>query len=155
MLSIKLEGIDLSIEYLLLDYTGTISEHGRVLEGVQEKIEHLREKFKKIVVLTADTFKSVTKQLEDFEVEVVIFNEKTGKAKLEYMKKLGCDKCAAVGNGNNDIEMLQKAALSIAVINKDGCNANLIRNADLVFRSTYDALDALIDERILISLLRD
>jgi len=50
--------------------------------------------------------------------------------------------------------MLKNARLSIAVINKDGCFAKLINEADIVACSTNDVLDGLIDTRKIVSLLR-
>ena len=152
---IQFENIKLNLEYLLLDYTGTLSEHGRLMDCIGYKLETLHDKFKKILVLTADTFGTAERELKNLPIEVTILKHPTSKGKLKIVNKLGPENCVAIGNGHNDIEMLKASKLSFAVINRDGCNVRLISCADLVFKSTCDALDALIDPRIIISLLRE
>ncbi len=154
-MKIKFENIDLDLRYLLLDYTGTLSEHGKLIGCVEDKLKTLPNKLERILVLTADTFGTAKKELKDLPVEVIILKHPTSKGKLRIVNALGPEHCVAIGNGNNDIEMLKASKLSFAVINGDGCNAKLISHADLVFRSICDALEALIDPRIIISLLRE
>ena len=154
-MKIKFENIDLDLKYLLLDYTGTLSEHGKLMGCVKDRLKTLRNEFEKVLVLTADTFGTAKKELKDLPVEVVILKHPTSKGKLKIVNALGPEYCAAIGNGNNDIDMLKASKLSFAVINGDGCNAKLINHADLVFKSTCDALEALIDPRIIVSLLRE
>ncbi len=152
---IQFENINLNLKYLLLDYTGTLSEHGKLMNCVKDKLETLQSKFDKILVLTADTFGTAKEELKDIPVEVVILKHPTSKGKLNIVNELGPEYCVAIGNGNNDIDMLKASKLSFAVINKDGCNAKLINHADVIFKSTCDALEALADQRIIISLLRE
>ena len=152
---VNFENISLNLKYLLLDYTGTLSEHGKLINCVKEKLLILSNNFEKIIVLTADTFGTAHKELKNFPVEVKILEHPTSKGKLEVVNKLGPEYCVSIGNGNNDIDMLKTTKFSFAVINRDGCNAKLIKYADLIFKSTCDALDSLIDTRIIISLLRE
>ncbi len=44
--------------------------------------------------------------------------------------------CACVGNGHNDDLMFQTAALSIAVLETEGLYAPILRDADLLARSS-------------------
>ncbi len=151
---VKFENIDLTLKYLLLDYTGTLSEHGKLMNCIKEKIQQLSGKFEKIFVLTADTFGTAERELKGLPVEVKILKHPSSEGKIEVVKKLGGEFCVSVGNGNNDIEMLKLTKLSLAVINKDGCHAKLIGVADILFKSTCDALDAISEPKVLISLLR-
>jgi len=154
-MQIQFENINLNLKYLLLDYTGTLSEHGKLMDCVKDKLKLLHSEFEKIFVLTADTFGTAREELKNLPVETKILKHPTSKGKLKIVNELGPEYCVAIGNGNNDIDMLKASKLSFAVINKDGCNAKLIDYADIVFKSTCDALDALIDPRIIISLLRE
>jgi hypothetical protein len=47
----------------------------------------------------------------------------TGADRHGYVEWLGAEKCAAVGNGRNDAEMLTASALGIAVIGPEGAHA--------------------------------
>ncbi len=152
---VNFETIHLNLKYLLLDYTGTLSEHGKLINCIKEKLFILSNNFEKIIVLTADTFGTAHEELKDLPVDVKILEHPTSKGKLEVVNKLGGKYCVSIGNGNNDIDMLKTTNFSIAVINRDGCNVKLIKYADLIFKSTCDALDSLIDPKIIISLLRE
>ncbi|MBE0447689.1 MAG: HAD hydrolase family protein, partial [Actinobacteria bacterium] len=60
----------------------------------------------------------------------------------------------AIGNGSNDVEMLKKAKLGIAVIGREGCACDALKAADIVMNSSADALDLLINSNRLIATLR-
>ena len=152
---IEFENLKLHLKYLLLDYTGTLSEHGKLIECVGDKLIKLSENFEKIYVLTADTFGTAEKELKGLPVIVKVLKHPTSQGKVDVVKSLKAANCVAIGNGFNDIEMLKLTKLSFATINRDGCNAKLLSIADIVFKSICDALDALIEPRVLISLLRE
>jgi len=59
-----------------------------------------------------------------------------------------------VGNGANDVAMLQAAALGIAVLGPEGMAAAAIPAADVLVGSIHDALDLLSEPRRLIATLR-
>ncbi len=154
MITIEFNDEKIELKYLLLDYTGTLSENGKIIEGVKQRLEALSDKFERIEVLTADTFGSAKKELKGLNLNINILQGEAGIQKLQKLNELGAEHCVAIGNGNNDVLMLKKARLSIAVINKDGCFAKLINEADIVACSTNDVLDGLIDTRKIVSLLR-
>ncbi|WP_025209648.1 HAD family hydrolase [Hippea sp. KM1] len=154
-MNFTVDGKRFNFNYLISDYTGTLSEHSRIIPCVKEKTAQLKNLFKRIIVLTADTMGSAERELSSLNIKLKIINRNTSIQKREFLESIGAEECIAIGNGNNDIEMFKVAGLSLAVINKDGCNAKLIQHADLVFNSICDALDALINPKILISLLRN
>ncbi len=154
MITIEFNDEKIELKYLLLDYTGTLSENGKMIDGVKERLEALSDKFERIEVLTSDTFGSAEKELKGLKLNINILQGEAGTQKLQKLNELGAEYCAAIGNGNNDVLMLKNARLSIAVINKDGCFAKLINEADIVACSTNDVLDGLIDTRKIVSLLR-
>jgi soluble P-type ATPase len=65
MIQIQIPGSqDLEIEHVLFDFNGTIAVDGHLIEGVKEKINHYSDRLA-FHVITADTFGSVQKQLEN------------------------------------------------------------------------------------------
>lgn len=152
---IEFEDLKFHLKYLLLDYTGTLSEHGKLIECVGEKLTKLSRHFEKIYVLTADTFGTAEKELKGLPVIVKVLTHPSSKGKVDVVNSLGGEYCVSIGNGNNDIEMLKLTKLSFAIINRDGCNARLFSASDIVFKSICDALDSLIEPKIIISLLRE
>lgn len=133
----------LLLSYIVLDYNGTVSCDGRLIPGVEERLEELTQSFA-IHILTADTFGSVQKELSGIPCEIaVIGKEDQAWAKPDYVRKLGAQKTVGVGNGRNDALMLKAAALGIAVIQEEGCAVETLLAADIVTRNILDALDLL------------
>lgn len=155
MLEYNIDGREkIIIENLCLDYNGTIAYDGKLIDGVKEKIIELKNKVN-IFILTADTYHTVEKQCEELGVTVKTFDkEGASKCKEEIIMSLGKN-TAAIGNGFNDIEMFDKSALSIAVIEKEGMCAKLLTHADIVANSIIDALNLLLDANKIKATLRN
>ena len=117
---------------------------GVIPPSVKERLIALSEQFR-IYVLTADTHGNAKAQCEGLPVILETFP--TGNAKeykRELVKATGAKRCVAIGNGRNDEWMLKEAALSIAVMDREGVYGKLLKNADLCVRSMQDGLDLLL-----------
>lgn len=144
----------LDLQYLVLDYNGTIAVDGEVQEAVKERLHRLSEKLK-IYILTADTHGTAVKMCEGLPVEIMTFQSDSAMyEKQRIVRELGVRNCCAIGNGRNDILMCQEAALSLAVIEKEGACSRLIRETDITVRSIEDALDLLLLPKRIIASLR-
>jgi len=77
-----------------------------------------------------------------------------GEAKLDILLRLGSSVCCAVGNGHNDVLMLEDAALSICVMGPEGCFAGAFQHVDIVVTDILHALDMLLEPRSAIATLR-
>lgn len=142
----------LEIEHVLLDYNGTIAEDGLLIPGVAERLRDLAQ-LASVSVLTADTCGTVKKQCEGLPVQVRVFdNDHASSCKAEVAR--ACKPCACVGNGANDIEMFDEAALSIAVVGTEGAAGALLSHASVVVTSPLDALDLLLKANRLRATLR-
>lgn len=156
MLQISLPGRDktLKLQNLLLDLNGTLAVNGVLAEGTKERIEMLKNKFS-IYLLTADTFGTGGMIAKELGIEVFKVGEiNGGQDKLDFLKSLGSDKTVAIGNGFNDVLMLEEAALSIAVIGKEGCAVEALLKADIAVADINAALDLLINPMRLVATLR-
>jgi len=130
----------LIIENLVLDYNGTIACDGGLIDGVKELLNEISRDMA-IHVLTADTFGTVRKQLEGVPCSVsVIKRDNQAEAKAQYVRKLGSDTAICIGNGRNDVIMLEEAALAVAVIQQEGAAAEVLLSADVVCHTIIDAL---------------
>jgi len=141
-----------SFTTLVLDFTGTLSEGGRLLHGVDERLRTLVSKLR-IVVLTADTFGTAREALRDLPVEVQVIRD--GRHKAEVVSALGGRDVIAIGNGRNDIPMMEVAGLGIGVVGPEGAAAGLLGRVDVVVRDIRDALDLIRDPLRLKATLRD
>ncbi|MBF0524236.1 MAG: HAD hydrolase family protein [Deltaproteobacteria bacterium] len=136
---------DLSLEFLVLDFTGTLSINGRLIPGVAERLIKI-SRLLKIYVLTADTFGRAREELAELPLTLNIITGHAEDAfKAEFVINLGAPRVVAMGNGNNDVLMLKKAGLGVAVIEGEGCSSAAIMAADLSVRSILDGLDLLLE----------
>ena len=156
MIEIQIPGREapLCIKSLALDYNGTIARDGILLPEAAERIRKLTEKVE-VYVLTADTYGTVQQQCAGLGVTIKPFpHAGAALCKEEIVRDLGDGVCA-VGNGFNDIRMFDLAALSIAVLEKEGMCAALLAHADVLVTSPADALDLLLQPDRLRATLRN
>jgi len=137
---------------LVLDYTGTLSLDGELLQGVRGRLEELAPDLR-INILTADTFGTVRQEVTGLPLEVQIIRD--GNEKARVVATMGPGEVIAIGNGRNDIPMMDVAGLAIAVVGPEGASAGLIGAADIVTRDINDALDMILHPLRLKATLRD
>lgn len=142
------------LEYLVSDFTGTLSVDGRLVPGVRERLNRIAE-FLHIYILTADTFGRAAEELRGINCEVhILHGEDHDIQKEEFVKRLGPERVIAFGNGNNDRRMLKTARIGIAVMLDEGCSCDALRSADIMVKSIIDGLDLLLSPKRLKATLR-
>jgi len=142
------------LEHLVLDYNGTIAFDGDLIDGVKTCLAELSQMLT-IHVITADTFGSVKKALEDIHCKLAVIPlDHQDAAKLEYVKNLGREKTVSMGNGVNDRLMLKASALGVAVIQGEGAAFETLASADVVCTEIRSALSLLSNPLRLIATLR-
>lgn len=144
MIQIDIPGRDiLTIKAVVLDYNGTIAVDGQLIQAAAERICRLSEQVE-VYVLTADTYGNVQQQCSSLPVMVKTFPQAGAAAYKEaIVRELDGGVCA-VGNGFNDIPMLDVADLAIAVLDEEGLCAALLTHADILVRASADALELLL-----------
>lgn len=134
----------LLLEHLVLDYNGTLAVDGELIAGVQQRLAKLKSLLN-IHVLTADTHGTVRQKLLTLQTTPYIIGaDNQDKAKKEFVAGLGGPTVVAMGNGRNDVLMLETAALGIGILQREGAAAAVLQCADVVCTSIQDALDLLI-----------
>ncbi|HEX9389287.1 MAG TPA: HAD hydrolase family protein [Anaerolineales bacterium] len=117
MIELNIPGLgDYNLEHLVMDVIGTLALDGQLIDGVAEKIASLRDQFT-VHLLTADTHgrqATIDQQLGLTAMRIMPGGEAMQKA--EYVRKLGSEHVAAIGQGANDAEMLTVARLGICVM---------------------------------------
>lgn len=145
---------DLQLAHLVLDYNGTIAMDGRLITGVAERLAMLAEMLT-VHVVTADTFGGASEQLAELLVTIHLLPPGSQDiAKLHYIEKLGAARMVCIGNGRNDVRMLDAAALGIAVVQREGAATAALLAADVVTTDIVDALDILTNPLRLTATLR-
>jgi P-type E1-E2 ATPase len=144
----------LRIGHLVLDYNGTLAVDGRLLPGVRTRLRVLARRLE-VHVLTADTFGTGRRALVAVPCRFVVLGAKRQDlAKARYVRALGPEGVACIGNGRNDRAMLRAARIGIAVIQGEGAAAESVASADVVTLSILDALDLFVRPLRLTATLR-
>ena len=134
---------------VIFDLNGTLGVEGKVRKDIKELLKELSEKYE-IVVLSSDTFGTLKDEFNELDIKIERVkdgNEKLQKA-LEYEPYIG------VGNGNNDVRMLENAELAICVIGEEGASVEALLASDIVVKDIRDAINLLLNEKRLIATLR-
>ena len=144
----------LSIDHLVLDYNGTIAEDGALVDGVPPLIASLAERCT-VHVVTADTFGKARATLEGLPCALTVLPvAEQARAKFDYVRSLGSERVAAIGNGRNDRLMLDEAALGIAVVQREGSALDAITSADVVCTDIVSALELFLNPLRVVATLR-
>jgi soluble P-type ATPase len=142
---------DFELEHVLLDVNGTLTNRGELVPGIRARIATLRETLT-VHLVSADTFGTLDGIAAGLGVDAV--RAQTGADKLLQLDRHGRDRCAVIGNGANDVPVLEAAALGFVVIGPEGASSAALRAADVVCQSAADAIDLLLDPQALSATLR-
>jgi len=135
---------NLEIDFILIDFEGTLASDRRVHPKAKDKI-NLLSKHAKIYILTKEGKEQVMEVLRKVKAEIIHFAEgDVSVRKLDLLRQLGANRTVAIGNGRDDVLMIEEAALGICVISREGTAAETIQKADAVVSNILDALDFLL-----------
>jgi P-type E1-E2 ATPase len=145
---------ELILKHLVLDVNGTLAIDGQLIPGIADLLSSLRDHLD-IHLLTADTH---GKQSEiDQELDLKAIRVKPGKEaaqKAAYIKELGSETTAAIGQGANDAYMLAEARIGVCVLSKEGTAVDTLLSADIAVPDTESALNLFLYPTRLIASLR-
>jgi soluble P-type ATPase len=145
------DGDSFELDHLLLDVNGTIANRARLIDGVDDGIARIREQLE-VHLLSADTLGNLDQTAARLGVDAQRVTN--GTEKREYAERLGPGRCAAIGNGLNDVPMLEAVRFGIAVIGPEGAGGRTLVAADAVCGSILDAFDLLLEADTTSSTLR-
>jgi soluble P-type ATPase len=157
MIALNIPGFNenLIIEYLVLDFNGTLAKDGKLISGVKEVLTDLAEKVA-IHVLTGNTFGTVEEELKDVPCKVIALpSANLGKEKEKYLQQLNPQSVISIGNGRNDRLIIQASAIGIIVIQQEGASSEALMAADVICPDIFSALELLNHPLRLIATLRN
>ena len=155
MIRIEIPGdAPLELANVVCDYNGTLARDGRLLPGVHDRLAALARQLT-VHVVTADTFGTARAGLSGLEGRLkVLAPGDQSAAKAAYVNECGASHTAAIGNGQNDRDMLKIARLSIVVLGEEGAAAAALGAATVITRDIRIALDLLLHPKRLVATLR-
>ena len=145
MISIQRPGMEnLDIHFVLIDFEGTLAMDGRVHPKAKDKV-NLLSKRATLYILTKSNREKVEETLRKMKVEILYVTEgDSSQQKLKVLQRLGPHQTAVIGNGLDDVRIMEQAGLGMCVIGKEGSSAEAVAKADLVVTNVLDALDFLL-----------
>jgi soluble P-type ATPase len=145
MITIQRPGQEpLEIDFLLINFEGTLASDRRVHPKAKDKINLLSRRIK-IYILTKEEKERVEEVLKKVKAEITYLTEgESSQKKLDLLRQLGTGRTVAIGNGVDDGLMIEEAGLGLCVIGKEGASSEAVKNADIVFTDILDALDFLL-----------
>jgi len=145
MIAIQRPGQEpLEIEFILLDFEGTLAADRRVHPKAKDKINLLAKRVK-VYILTNGEEEIVGEALKKVKAEVVYLKEgQASQEKVKLLQQLGEQRTVAIGNGVDDAGVVERAGLGICVLSKEGTAPEVVVKADLVVTDILDALDFLL-----------
>jgi soluble P-type ATPase len=145
MITIQRPGQEpLEIEFILIDFEGTLASDRRVHPKAKDKI-NLLSKRAKIYILTKGEKEVMEESLRRVKAEIFYLTEgEASRRKLDLLRQLGATRTVAIGNGVDDAPMIEEAALGICIISQEGTSVEAMKRADVVVSNTLDALDFLL-----------
>ena len=145
MISIQRAGMEnLEIQFVLIDFEGTLAMDGRVHPKAKDKV-NLLSKRATIYILTKRDRGKVEETLRKMKVEILYVTEgDSSQQKLNLLQRLGSHQTAVIGNGLDDVQIMEQAGLGMCVIGKEGSSAEAMAKADLVVTDVLDGLDFLL-----------
>lgn len=155
MIELNIPGMgDIQLEHLVCDVNGTLALDGRLVDGVARALNALRDRLQ-IHLVTADTHgrqAEIDRQL-NLEATRLQPGDEAGQ-KAAYVRQLGAQRVAAVGQGANDAGMLKAATLGIGILSPEGLSTAALASADLVVPDILSALSLLEKPMRIVATLR-
>jgi len=134
----------LAIEFILIDFEGTLAFDRRVHPKARDKL-NLLSKRSKIYILAKGEQEAIGEILKKVKAEVIYLTEgEASQRKLDLLRQVGATRAVAIGNGVDDAAMIEEAGLGICIIGKEGTSAEATKKADVVFTDILHALDFLL-----------
>ncbi len=134
----------LDIDFILLDFEGTLATNRRVHPKTKAKI-NLLSKRTSIYILTIQQKEVIEERLKKIKAEIFCLVEGIASSrKLELLRQLGATRCAVIGNNVSSAELMKEAGIGICVIGREGSSTRALNHAEVIFSDILDALDFLL-----------
>jgi P-type E1-E2 ATPase len=134
---------------------GTLTVDGEIDPEVVYLIDLLKNTYNfEIHILTAATRGYPDEIATKLGAEVLLVKGNEVEAKKKIVEDLGAEFVCAIGNGANDVGMLEAAALGICVLQAEGAHPQALLHSDVLVTDIKDALRLLLHPQRLKATLR-
>lgn len=134
----------IEIEYILIDFEGTLATDRRVNPKAKDKI-NLLSKRTKIYIFVQTEKEIALKSLKNTKADIIFISEgQASQEKLNFIRQIKRENTVVIGNGKSDVEIIKESAISFCVMGKEGAFKDALINADIIVNDIIDALDFLL-----------
>jgi P-type E1-E2 ATPase len=120
------------LNHLVLDVNGTLAVDGKLIDGVSKAVSSLKDRLQ-IHLITADTHGKQHLIDEILNMQAVrLAPGQEAEQKAAFVRQLGRENVAAIGQGANDVLMLKEAALGISILSPEGLATSALIASDIV-----------------------
>lgn len=144
------------IKNVVFDLNGTLANNGEIAGTTEELLKELA-KHARIYIITADTHntaESLKKKIGEFTEIIVLQSDEHDLEKARFVHTLGFRETVTLGNGGNDLKMVQEGILSFGIMAGEGIYAPLLSKVDIVVHNIDHAIDMLINPMKIVATLR-
>jgi len=155
MIRLEIPGWDLlNLTDVVFDVNGTLAVDGALLPAVIPLFNELRDSLS-VHLLTANTHGRQGEIDRQLALQATrIESGREAEQKAQFVRQLGADTTAAVGQGANDADMLAAARLGICLISPEGTARETLSRADIIVPDIEAALNLLLHPQRLKATLR-
>lgn len=149
-LEIPQRGI-IELRHAVFDVNGTLAVDGLPIPGVVDRLKALGKQLS-LHALTAGTHGNIAELEHLLGLSLQIIG--SGEEKTRYVEQLGPASVIAFGNGMNDIGMLRRAAIGVAILAGEGAAMGALQAADVLALGPVDAIGLVLNPKRLVATLR-
>ncbi len=145
-----------TIENVVFDLNGTLATNGIIAETTGDLLKELAQQAK-IYIITADTHNTAEQLKEEIGAFAEIFVLKSDEHDLEkarFVHTLGFRETVTLGNGANDLKMVEEGILSFGVMAGEGVYAPLLSKVDIVVHNVDHAIEMLLNPMKIVATIR-
>jgi len=145
-----------TINNVVFDLNGTLANNGEIAETTEALLKELA-KLVKIYIITADTHNTaqeLKEKIGEFTEIIVLESDEHDLEKARFVHSLGFRETVTLGNGGNDLKMVQEGILSFGIMAGEGIYAPLLSKVDIVVHSIDHAIDMLINPMKIVATIR-
>jgi P-type E1-E2 ATPase len=144
----------LQLEHLVCDVNGTLALDGTLPVGMVRTLNALKDRLM-VHIISADTLGNLQSIERQLKIHAIRINpQEEAEQKAAYVRELGGEQVAAIGQGANDAQMLKESAIGICVLSLEGTAIETLLSADLVMPGIFEALELFDKPLRMVSSLR-
>jgi P-type E1-E2 ATPase len=144
----------LQLEHLVCDVNGTLALDGTLPVGMVRTLNALKDRLM-VHIISADTLGTLQSIERQLKIHAIRINpQEEAEQKAAYVRELGGEQVAAIGQGANDAQMLKESAIGICVLSLEGTAIETLMSADLVMPGIFEALELFDKPLRMVSSLR-